>query len=71
MSWPEELNISFQYLGTNYNVGLKKGEKSDHSVEINGASYAVLVLRKRKDSVLISNNITTSLKNAFETAKLQ
>jgi len=42
MSGPQELNISFQHLGTDYNINLVKGAKSEHSVDINGISYAVL-----------------------------
>lgn len=42
MSGPQEMHIRFQHLGTDYNIDLVKGEKSDHSVKINGISYAVL-----------------------------
>ena len=42
MSVPKELNINFQHLGTDYNINLIKGEKSDHNVQINGISYDVL-----------------------------
>ncbi len=42
MPYPKELNISFQYLGDDYNISLVRSEKSDHSVEMNGFSYVVL-----------------------------
>ncbi len=42
MSGPQELHISFRHLDTGYDINLIQGEKSDHSVEINGVSYAVL-----------------------------
>ncbi len=42
MSGPQELHISFQHLGTDYNIDLVKGKSSDHSVKINGVAYAVL-----------------------------
>lgn len=42
MSGPQEMHISFQHHGTNYNIDLVKGKPSDHSVEINGVAYAVL-----------------------------
>lgn len=42
MSSPNELHINFGYKGITYNLHLVKGEKSDHSVEINGTTYAVL-----------------------------
>lgn len=42
MSGPQELHISFHQQGTDYNLTLVKGGKSDHSVEINGVTYAVL-----------------------------
>ncbi|MBA3721194.1 MAG: serine hydrolase [Parachlamydiaceae bacterium] len=42
MSNPQELNIGFRHKDTDYNINLVKGQKSDHYVEINGVSYAVL-----------------------------
>ncbi len=42
MSGPQEMHISFQHHGTDYNIDLVKGKPSDHSVEINGVTYAVL-----------------------------
>ena len=42
MSGPQEMHIRFQHLGTDYNIDLVKGKKADHSVEINGISYAVI-----------------------------
>lgn len=42
MSSPQEINIVFRHQGTDYNVNLVKGQKSDQCVEINGVSYAVL-----------------------------
>jgi hypothetical protein len=42
MSIPQEMHISFQHLGADYNIDLMQDEKSDHSVKINGISYAVL-----------------------------
>lgn len=42
MSGPPELHLSFRHLGIGYDLDLLRGEKSDHSVEINGVSYAVL-----------------------------
>ena len=42
MSSPQEMNINFHYLGADYNIHLIKGEKSDHSVVINGFTYAIL-----------------------------
>lgn len=42
MSSPQEMHLRFQHLGTDYNIDLVKGEKADHSVEINGVVYAVL-----------------------------
>lgn len=42
MSSPEQMHISFQHLGADYDINLVKGAKSDHSVKINGFSYAVL-----------------------------
>ena len=42
MSGPQEMHISFQHLGTDYNIDLMKGKSSAHSVKINGVAYAVL-----------------------------
>ena len=42
MSVPERLQIGFSQFGTDYNLDLVKGEKSDFSVKINGVYYAVL-----------------------------
>ena len=42
MSSPQELNASFRYNGLDYNINLVKDAKSDHSVKINGYTYAVL-----------------------------
>lgn len=42
MSIPKEILISFQHLGTDYNLHLIRDKKADHSVEINGMTYAVL-----------------------------
>lgn len=41
MSIPKEMQISFQHLGTDYNLHLVRDKESEHSVEINGISYAV------------------------------
>lgn len=50
MSSPQELHISFRHLDTDYDINLIKGEKSDHSVEINGISYAVLGNKEKLDT---------------------
>lgn len=50
MSSPEELHVSFRHQGTDYNVDLIKGGKSDHSVEVNGVTYAVLGEREKLDT---------------------
>lgn len=50
MSGPQELHISFRHLDTDYNINLLKGGKSDHSVEINGVSYAVLGEKEKLDT---------------------
>lgn len=50
MSSPQEMNISFKHLGTDYNIQLVKGEKSDHTVEINGVKYAVLGEKEKLDT---------------------
>ncbi|MCH9626370.1 MAG: hypothetical protein S4CHLAM123_15670 [Chlamydiales bacterium] len=42
MSGPQELHISFHQQDTDYDLTLVKGGKSDHSVKINGVTYAVL-----------------------------
>jgi len=42
MSGPQEMHISFQHHGTDYNIDLVKGKPPDHSVQINGVAYAVL-----------------------------
>jgi hypothetical protein len=50
MSGPQELHISFRHLDTDYDINLLKGGKSDHSVEINGVSYAVLGEKDKQDT---------------------
>ncbi len=42
MSGPQELHVHFRHQSTNYDLHLVKGDKSDHSVEINGVTYSVL-----------------------------
>jgi len=42
MSNPQELHISFRHLDTDYDINLVRDEKAEHSVEINGVSYAIL-----------------------------
>lgn len=42
MLGPQELSISFHQQGTDYDLTLVKGGKSDHTIEINGVTYAVL-----------------------------
>jgi CubicO group peptidase (beta-lactamase class C family) len=51
MSSPQEMHVNFRHLGTDYNINLVKGEKSDHSVEINGVTYAVLGDKEKLDTV--------------------
>ena len=50
MSSPQELHVSFRHSGIDYNINLIKGEKSDHSVKINGGTYAVLGDKKKLDT---------------------
>lgn len=50
MSGPQEMHMSFRHLGIDYDINLVKGEKSDHSVEINGISYAVLGEKEKLDT---------------------
>lgn len=50
MSGPQELHISFRHLGADYDINLVKGEKSDHSVKINGVTYAVLCDKEKLDT---------------------
>lgn len=42
MTSPNQMNVSFRHLGTDYHINLVQGKKSDHTVEINGMTYAVL-----------------------------
>lgn len=42
MSSPEQMNISFRQQSIDYHINLVQGKKSDHLVEINGITYAVL-----------------------------
>lgn len=42
MSIPEQMNISFHREGTDYHINLVQGKQSDHTLEINGITYAVL-----------------------------
>lgn len=44
MSVPEKMNISFRQQGIDYHINLVQGKQSDsdHTVEINGITYAVL-----------------------------
>lgn len=42
MLGPQEMHLSFQHLGTDYNIDLIKGKPSDYKVEINGVAYAVI-----------------------------
>lgn len=59
MSGPQEININFQHLGTDYNLHLVKGEKSDHTVKINGIKYAVLGDKEKLDAAcLILNSVS-------------
>lgn len=59
MSGPQEMNVSFQHLGTDYNIQLIKGKKSDHSVEINGVKYAVLGDKEKLDTAcMILNSVS-------------
>lgn len=47
MSSPNEFHINFGYKKTTYDLHLVKGEKSDHSVEINGTTYTVLGAKEK------------------------
>lgn len=42
MPEPDEFRVKFQHQGSDYDLRLVKGEKSDYSVTINGVRYAVL-----------------------------
>ena len=46
----QDFNIKFIHQDTVYNLNLVKGEKSNHSVEINGVSYAVLGEKDKLDT---------------------
>ena len=65
MSGPQELHISFRHLDTDYDISLIKGEKSDHSVEINGVSYAVLGEKEKLDTAckILNSVLLDSISN--------
>ncbi len=50
MNSSQDFHIIFSHQGTTYDLNLVKGEKSDHSVEINGVSYAVLGEKEKLDT---------------------
>lgn len=58
MSIPQELHIRFMQGAIDYDLNLVKGQKSDHSIKINGVSYAVL---GDKDKLDIACQILASI----------
>lgn len=59
MSTPQKLHVSFRHLNTEYDINLLQGQKSDHTVKINGVSYAVLGEKEKLDAACeILNSIS-------------
>ena len=50
MTTPENLHVSFCHKGTDYNLDLIKGKKSDQTVQINGVTYTVLGDKEKLES---------------------
>lgn len=47
---PQILNVNFEYQGKEYNISLVEGEKSEHTVKINGKTYSVIGEKEKLDT---------------------
>ncbi len=51
MATPDNFHLSFQHQGTDYNLDIVKGQKSDQTVLINGVTYTVLGDKEKSETV--------------------
>lgn len=70
MNTDQNLHVNFQYQGKKYDLSLVEGEKSEHTVQINGKTYTVLGEKEKLDTACEILN-STSLDSILDSEDLK